>query len=107
MKPPRRFKKKSEHTPAEAAAIAAAKASGDQPPVLETTDYREHKMGALRDGGLGAEADELERQAETALGHEMKPQAANAQLSQESDAAIRRGAGAPFGTVSARSGDDF
>jgi hypothetical protein len=105
VRAPRRFKKPAEHTPAEEAAITAAKASGDQPPVFETTDYREQKMAALRDGGLHAEADELERQAETALGHEMKPQAANAQLSQESDAAIRRGAGAPFGAVGARSAE--
>lgn len=57
---PRRFKTRDELTMDEELATVQAERRGSSLPKFEAAEYRRYRSDVLREGGLDAEADELE-----------------------------------------------
>lgn len=57
---PRRYKTRDKLTMDEELATVQAERRGESAPEFETAEYRRHRSDVLREGGLDAEADELE-----------------------------------------------
>lgn len=66
-KPPDRYKSREDLTPAEVLAELRAVRRGQEPPRIESDEYKRYRTDVLRAGGLTGEADAAEPDAEPDL----------------------------------------